>query len=421
MGYPTAYRTAAARAAFRGPILLVPIRTRAPSPTRAQRSDWMRNITEIAEIPPYGINPLDIIQAVRLFGRLARFHPWSRVLDLWELLRSLQQPQRVTTPGQTVPTGWVECWTCSTGQPPLAGALRIGGIAGFGIPCGSAPGPSTCGSFGTFTPADFTIHGVISIQDQHPFVSTFPIVAGIYTAPVPQTHPPEILQNPQPRLIDFPLFDPLARWRWVDPHLLTPIHRPAPDPEPPPVWAPEPWTRGREVGNEDPAPAPHNIYVENPQTWPLNVPTRGRRRPGPKTREKKFRATRIARALEWAVTNAAFLDGKLKDLRDLLKALNDALPDEFKLKGKDAKKLDKLMLNLYFNIDKLGDSVNQRTIFKGTPWERKISVSQKADAYLNVLEEIAEDLFGGFGDSLRDRAARQNRWFKTKIFTGPRF
>ena len=337
MGYPVAYRTQAARVANRlsrggGPL----------APPRPANDNVPRGPAPFS--PPIPANDnFPIVEAapelLQFAGRqmrwlrpLMRLNPWIAGLlllpDLWQLYLWMQG-------GGKVPTDWTLCWSCTTGQPPLL-ANRLGGIAGFGIDCASAPGPATCGSFGSFTPADFSVHGVIAIQDQHPFVSTFPIVAGIYVAPSPQTHPPEDFQDAVsiPHLVPEPL--PWERFPWLNPEAM-PIGRPVPPPEPIPYpripgrpMHPD-TDRGYSPPGEAPRVSPGPVTIG---TTPFAEPI-GRRRPPRGEREKKYRITSWAGRIHAALSLTARVHGKMTDLRDLIKAMHDSLPKELQLKGKD--------------------------------------------------------------------------------------
>lgn len=131
--------------------------------------------------------------------------------------------------------------------------------------------------------------------------------------------------------------------------------------------------------------------------------------------------TSVARAFHAGAVLFGKAHGKLLDLRDLIGALHDVLPEEHQLKGKDKKKISLLLAQVWKHLDDINFEKKRVTMFKGTPWETTREMTRKEAAALGIFEEILQDVFGGLGDKLRSKAAEKNGWFKNKIHTSPRF
>lgn len=182
----------------------------------------------------------------------------------------------------------------------------------------------------------------------------------------------------------FRFYKPQKFMRPGDPVQVTPLPPPydyIPERTPEDMW---PGERGYEVEQAQ-------RVAENP--WAVREPA------PPRTREKKVKATGSARVLGLILGSIGRVHGKLADLRDILGAMNDALPKELQLKGRDKKRIPKLLENVWKNLDKMD--------------------GEKALA--GIIKEIAEDVVGGAGDMLRAEAANKFGWLKNKVYTSPRF
>lgn len=129
------------------------------------------------------------------------------------------------------------------------------------------------------------------------------------------------------------------------------------------------------------------------------APPAFRAKPGPRVKEKKVKWTGPAQMLHAILVSISRVHGKLLDLRDILGAMNDALPKELQVKGASKKALPDLLRNVWQNLDKMD--------------------GEKALA--GIIKEIAEDVVGGASDMLRKEAASKFGWMKTKVYTSPRF
>lgn len=395
MGYPTAYRTSAARLSRGTQIFFeIPKRQKTPPPDRATRARIMRDITQVADVPPLGFSDL-----WPLFRMLRRLGPWGRLIDLYDLLKWLNGENGARQFNKPANFGsWHLCWTGVPSAGYTLGPLYCyrGGAYGVDV-------PSWLDGFGdndTQQGASFSNLPWVYINWKNPNTNAVQIRGGMH-------QPANIGFDPisPPSTGWFPSRNnnPLAYYRWVNPLKWTPIvdRLLDPFPEPPPAWNTPPRTDpNRETGYEK---KPKAYAREN--LWPVEVPltTRqpvlGRTIPPKGTKEKKFKATTMARIVARALKSTAFVDGKMKDLRDLLEAMHDSLPKELQLKGRDKRQIEKLFRRVWENLDKM----------------------DAKEAFLGILKEIVEDLIGGFADGLRSKAASKNGWFKNKIHTQPRF
>lgn len=416
MGWPTAYRSQFARSFQRAPtviIIIPPVPRDIPNiPPSAWRRIIMNEITEIPKaMPPLGWG--EMRRLGRYLRPLTRFSPLGRFLDLWDLFN--WWVQQVADPGDL--KGWSQ--DCSAPPPcndtacNTSFCITHGEYWGTGAACGPGHAWDPSGGSLIFTPgARFRAHYV----RRNPALE--PCGGGAGFVDESWSHPFDGAQHPvyEPPIFPsnvripmwFPMENPFVRHPWINPDLL-PIQKPAPEPLPPPyrvipdrVMHPE-----SERSYDTPMDRlPSYRPLEKPQARELNNPNRdsrvpvyGRRPPEKKQKEKKYKYSTFIQAVETAVKVLARVDGKLKDLRDLLKAFDDALPKQYQLKSKDKKLISKLIANLYRHLDKVDGG----------------------EAFKNVLKEIAEDLIGGAGDRLRQEAAKRMGWFKNKIFTSPRF
>lgn len=133
-----------------------------------------------------------------------------------------------------------------------------------------------------------------------------------------------------------------------------------------------------------------------PRLWPEYA---FRMRPPSREKEKKVKWTGPAQIAHAILVSLARVHGKLLDFRDIIEAMEKALPKELRLKGKDKKVLQKRMRNLWDNFENLNGE----------------------QAVLNIIEELAEDVIGGVSSNLRSETAKNFGWLKTKTFTSPRF
>lgn len=457
MGYPVAYRTGLARAErrlSREPTPIAPMRRgandnrRAPSPDdlRRKADDALRKLQKppkikMPEVPPQpksgGLGDVGAY-AELLIRLLLRNTLFGRLMDIGELLRIFDEWYRGSRFGNGIPGGWhvdfmngshpinQSFWDTQTamGFPP--GPPTISYVAGGGHV------PDFLWSFFHSPVADPWVAGEIwgyVLLPRTDGVNQGEIVGGIHADVVPSS-PPVVT----PQLYWEPMTERsiLSRYRWANPLEWTPLVEPALDPVPPPVNIPrrldprrDPQLNPFNESGYDLAPSfvpvsgrPTSIDIGVPR--PVSPPV-GRKPPGKRVKERKFKAKTLTNIIASALKSGAYVHGKMTDLRDLIKALHDALPKEVQVKGKDKKRIVALFRAVYENIDKIDDSEIEITRWKGTPWETKLRVSRKQAAFENILEEVLQDILGGFGDKLRTKAAAKNRWFKNKIFTSPRF
>lgn len=158
------------------------------------------------------------------------------------------------------------------------------------------------------------------------------------------------------------------------------------------------------VPNRDPGYNPNNKGYDNPgQPMPgpsiisSGGPPVGRVRQRYREKERKFQLTKDAadRLAKYSKI-LGNVQGKLADFRDLVEALEKSLPDDLQTKGKS---LPDKLANLMRHYDKISPD----------------------EAFLGVLEEIAEDLVGGAGDFFKSEAAKKWEISKQKLHLSPRF
>lgn len=195
-----------------------------------------------------------------------------------------------------------------------------------------------------------------------------------------------------PNVVRYRPIDPIPfikRWRWIDPH--TPPFDPTPDPLPPPyeIIPDRPQDPFYESGNDTVTET--STERRPPDAW--------RFRPARRTTEKKYKTTATARALEYLLVEMGKGYGKLADFRDILKALDEALPSDLQAKGKCKKQIPCLLRNVLDHLESLHGE----------------------KALLNIIKELAEDVVGGFGDQLASESAAKNNTFKQKFHLSPRF
>lgn len=400
MGYPVAYRTSAARSARQlsrpeapRPNPRGPANDNKPFPLKPANENFP------GRLPPR-VDKLIARPAVKRAAQAVMMaHPLLRVLSLLWKLYDLYDWLKVvkTTTGDynllcsvdlfggcfedlSVPCGWNYC---------------IGPTFDRGItaPCGIA-GQAGYGGIGWFNNATFWDGMKVYMHRPnfgglcHPgrLVQVYGRKPGVGSDRTPGLiHPPQMVR--WTRTVP----PPWAPFRFYKPEVLM---KPAVDydvpPLPPPYW----HIPDREMGNSERGNSLPDTAVETvapPYAW-RGPPPRG-------TKEKKVKWSGPAQILNAILVSLARADGKLKDLRDIVGAMNDALPKELKLKGKDAKSLPKLLRNVWDNLDKMNGE----------------------QALANIIKELAEDVVGGFGDRLRQDAAKEFGWVKSKIFTSPRF
>lgn len=117
---------------------------------------------------------------------------------------------------------------------------------------------------------------------------------------------------------------------------------------------------------------------------------RGRRPPGPREKEKKFRTSPRNSMLITNLVNAARAYGWLDDLKDYWLALHRSLPKKYRSKTNDLPSKIKAVYDHFEEID----------------WNK---------ASDELMQEIIEDMLGRFSEILRQDVARRNSWFKTKV------
>lgn len=369
--------------------------------------------------PPAPVTPINPSRSVereiafalaQSFPQLVKLHPALRFADL---LRQLLQLYRlgkipywktkiaegslesVLTHPVSNHTGWFQ--NCSAGDDPAYPYF-----GGYGWNPGAA-GAGDCGIGGQAWPRDLSGYDPSRFSEN---VITWMI--GYFPGGVTRGYVKEqwsrigfaeepIMDN---EWADNPAPTPELRLPWIFPELPLP-HQPAVAPVPKPfdvIPRIEPQWPG-ERGNEAPAPelppAPEfsptpgaNADI-NPYPWASRRPPQG-------TKDKKFRMTGFVRVMTKATTVAANVDGKLKDLRDILNALNESLPKHLQTKSKS---LPDILGNVFRHLDQINAS----------------------EAMLGILKEIAEDLIGGASDALAKGAAKKFGWSKQKFHLSPRF
>lgn len=401
MGYPVAYRTAAARAhrGLSNPVALVlipPPKTGYMLPPTEWRKLAMRQITQVAPDLPL-LRPWQIHQLRYGLRRLAWLHPALRIANIaWDLY-DVHNAWKMQTSG--IGPGWIH--VCGPSTPPPPPPVDYNTDEGWRYSQIFAPWTNAlCGTAGqggphsTATVVNINWVGAVAVKYlsglnqlniRRWFYET--IYYKMNPEPGDESGPVQSVEQP----IVLPAPHPLWRTPWVDPFVL-PILQPVPTPEAPPYPA-IPHRPNVDRGYDVRPDIPPQV---NPNRWPSYAP---RFSAGKRTKERKFKASAVTNLFAEALRVAAQVDGKLKDFRDLIGAMHDALPKEFQLKGKDKKDMSKVLAQLYRHLDKM----------KGD------------EAFLGILQEIAEDLLGGAGDRLRQEAASKNGWFKNKIFTSPRF
>lgn len=186
---------------------------------------------------------------------------------------------------------------------------------------------------------------------------------------------------------------PWAPHRWYKP---MPLLKPQVDYDVPPVPPPYPmipprnaddmWPGTRSYASPDAAPRQAYAYAYR------SAPPRN-------TREQKVKWSGPAQILHAVLVSIGKVHGKLADLRDILGAMEESLPKELRLKGKDKRIIQKQLENLFRHWDKMNGE----------------------QALLGIIKELAEDVVGGTGDMFRKEAAKNFGWLKNKVYVSPRF
>lgn len=393
MGYPTAYRTSAARAERQ--------LSRPPSPDGPKAgndnkpppftppkpgNDNFRN--QLPPRPdPFRLNPA----TWRAIDTIARINPYYRAgrlgYELGKLLFDLAFTRTRVGEGLALQCSVSVASGCDNNNPCSGTSYCFGPVffnAANASLCGLA-GQAIGGGRGTAPEGN--INGLFIMMTRPGFPGCQPgrVVRQYQTLSNPGNgrtrHMPQFVPyfTPVPRLIP----------RWYNPPKYFP---PGDDdmstPEAPPyneaAKRPRHWPAT--AGNDDPSAseiiAPRLHYRSKPK--------------GP-VREAKFRGVpKLAQSLFFDVARA---HGKLTDFRDLLGAFHDSLPKELQLKGKDKKSINKLLRQVWQNLDKMD--------------------GEKALA--GVIKELAEDVVGGVGDMFKTEAAKKLGWTKQKFHLTPRF
>lgn len=409
MGYPTAYRTGAARQMrqlSREPASVpnpVPQDNR-PFPRKPANENWPKQASPWKAPPSIPRNvwrniPAPLRQTIKL-GMVV--HPWLRILSgLWKLYDLYDWLKRVRTgtgdytlacdagfaAGCTSPMPC--CGNCYCGGPIFQNAINNPALCGL---AGQAGPPSGPGYFQANRYFDGQIIWAIRGASSPPaFCHPARMVAQWRLAPGAWAPTPGMLRAPYvvPWVRTYPA--PHAPHRWLRPDIRMlpgdPVEvTPAPPPYPmipnrPDMW---PGARGNDVGVEQLPDTGSFAYRSPPRSG---------------EREKKVKWSGAQNLMNAILVSISRVHGKLADLRDILGAMDDALPKELRLKGKDKKSIPKLLDNVYRNLDKMD--------------------GEKALA--GIIKEIAEDVVGGVGDRFRSEAAQNFGWLKNKVYTSPRF
>lgn len=390
MGYPTAYRTSAARAERQLSRPPQPDGPKAgndnkppPFPVQKPGNDNFRN-----QLPPRP-DPFRLSPATwRAIDTIARVNPYYRAGRLgYELGKILFDLARVNTRvGEKLQLQCSVAPLCENNQacgnsycfgPVFFNAINAAlcGLAGQAIGGGRGVAPTG------------EVDGILIMQTRPGFPGCQP------GRVVRQYQPTSALGNQRMRHMPqfVPWFTPVPRLipRWLNPpKYMPPGEDDQATPEAPPysIAAQRPRHWPATAGNDDPSAseliAPRLHYRSKPK--------------GP-VREAKFRGVpKLAQTLFFDVARA---HGKLTDFRDLLGAFHDSLPKELQLKGKDKKSINKLLRQVWQNLDKMD--------------------GEKALA--GVIKELAEDVVGGVGDMFKTEAAKKLGWTKQKFHLTPRF
>lgn len=392
MGYPTAYRTSAARAERQlsrpqpEPRNPTPGNDNRPPPFPVNKpaNDNFRNA-----LPPRP-DPFQLSPATRrAIDIAANLNPYTRAFNLgWKLGKLLFDVFRVNT---RVGEGLL--LQCSA--PPLCNSYAACGDSYcFGPIFFNAANASLCGlggqaiGGGRGTPPNGQVDGILVMQTRPGFpgcqpgrvvrqYQTFaPFLPALRVRHMPQWTP---WVTAQPRIIP----------RWYNP----PKYMPPGDPDDTPPEAPK-YSEAAKRPRHWPATAGN----EEPSSTPEYTPhVHFRVKPKGNVREAKFRgASSVATSLFFDVARA---HGKLTDFRDILGAFHDALPDHLQLKGKDKKSIQKLLRRVWDNLEQLNGE----------------------EALANVIKELAEDVVGGVGDMFKTETAKKLGWTKQKFHLTPRF
>lgn len=439
MGYPAAYRTAVARKSNQ-----LSRRARESVPPPKPANDNIRLPKPANDnFPNVGQPPLGRLQNVEdILRLLTQWNPLLRTIwNIYDLLNQLFPPGRV------MPFGWEYCWTCTD---PTTIALFTEKNADGTLPGNLATCQAASSCAFNYPPlTNNPLDPWYFRYWRNPSTGSVRARVHWHRTVVPYVSLPKYSNAPQ-RL---PQLDPLYL------PILEPVFQPVRSPKPiPDALAPP----GSERGNDDPTFTPKS----EPRYAMGGEARLNRERPGKRTKEKKFKGGSVTNLIHTGLIIGAKVHGKGVDLRDFLRALYDAMPNKVrkKLSKEDKKRLPALLKFVYDHIDSIGaldeqewikvkdglhttewgsdvwqdggatrdwhwernpnfgkEQIVERTIMKGTPFEKKVKVTRKTEAFMNILEEILQDLLGGFGDSLRSKAARRNAWLKYKIFTSPRF
>lgn len=391
MGYPTAYRTSAARAERQ---LSRPPRPDGPKAGNDNKpppftppkpgNDNFRNMLP-PRPDPFRLNPA----TWRAIDAIARVNPYYRAGRLgYELGKLLFDLIRVNTR-----TGEGLQLQCSA--PPLCNNFAACGDSYcFGPIFFNAANASLCGlggqaiGGGRGEAPTGQVDGILIMQTRPGFPGCQPgRVVRQY-----QTFAPFL---PALRMRHMPQWTPWTTWR---PRLI-------------PRWVnPPKWMVPGDDDQSTPEAPPYNEAAKRPRHWPATAGNTDpsatempqpqlhfRARPKGPVKEAKFRGVpKLAQTLFFDVARA---HGKLTDFRDLLGAFHDALPKELQLKGKDKKSINKLLRQVWTNLDKMD--------------------GEKALA--GVIKELAEDVVGGVGDMFKTEAAKKLGWTKQKFHLTPRF
>ena len=384
MGYPaTGYRSGSAKyggGGFQKPLPNNPV-SRPPHPANDNRPPPAND-----NFPPLPSNlPGRAGNAAK--GAMRRL-PWiGAVIGLVELA---DQWSRVNVSNPGYIGSWVKCWSCSPDLSayPLKWAYSnswsncppayLCGLGNQGF-----SHTSWNGSWGFIRGQYYADPGGARAKWTEAWKRT-----------APETQAP-VEPYTAPRWVPVaPWQNPVWRYPGWDPNQL-PILQPAPSPSP----IPYPRIPGRPEGDgmdsSERGNYPPRGRIDMPPDYGMTPAAtqgnpRGRRRPGPREKEKKFRSSPGNSRLLSNLVNAARAYGWMDDMKDYWLALHRSLPKKYRSKTNDLPSKMKAVYDHFEQID----------------WNKA------AD---ELMQEIIEDMIGRFSEILRSDVAKRQKWFKTKV------
>lgn len=387
MGYPgTAYRSGSEKygGGFQEPVVR-PL----PNPAGPANDNIPFNRTPANDNFARPPRPIPIRPNRVLLKGATRLIPWvGLLLTGWELYQ-MWQKYTVEKPGYI--GSWVKCWSCppQTEGYPLQFAYFNGWL--------SCPPAFLCG-LDNQAFADFN------------YVGPWGFVRGTYRdifgtkraawfeawAPTaPETEPPTETEITS---VWWP--EPALQPEWIVPQWrpeALPILQPVPTPRP----IPYPQIPNRPLGDPDLGSSAGN----QPPGGRIDVPPLGDRpvaiggapsgnkRPPAGEKERKLKANAATGVLLRELINVARAHNYIDDLKDYTLAFHKALPKEYRSKQNDIFHKAEALWKNWDHLD----------------WNQAID---------NLMEEIAQDKFGKLSEILKSKIAKQQRWFKTKLYMG---